>query len=1132
MHLDAITAETVREALRALRHHRPQPPSPLLMSGLVRQRLATEGAADTTLARDWALGELLWHVIVEELERQRGTASPASSAQSKSDVSLADLARLRQDFATGRKDLEAWGLLAHVYLSLEPLQLQELAQTLSLVEKTLQRRLGRGYDLLAGALRTREIVAQARFAQEAEAMRVAPPAERVRVVGAGTVSSTGAAGAGDATAFATASSSAPAGRGGTMPPVLRAPVREAARALLSAIRGEGAGGAAYLSEVALREIASLPVDDLAAFRLGRFAAWSLPRYALDRRFVGLTLLVDQGEQAAERWLTQSQRFDDLRAVLAAAPDPALVLLGAPGSGKSTLLRRLELDLAAEGLRGESDTLTFYVRLAAYKPAAADTRPPAPLDWLAAEWSAHYPDLPLLSDLLCRRPMLLLLDGLNEMPHDGPRAYHERVGAWRGFLQELGPRHAGTRAIISCRSLDYSAPLSSPALRVPQVQVLPLDDGQIQTFLERQLAERGPILWRQLQGTAQWEVLRVPYFLRLLADQAESGKLPEGPTALFSGFVRQGLRRELERGNPLFLPGGVLAERDCSRLTSAANWRTPLELPERGQLVPRLGALAHGMQLTHRAAAGAQARMTYDDALSLIDDPLGEEILRAGNAITVLDDDRDRDEVAFFHQLLQEYFAARQLTKTPCPALVAAPWRSTDISPSVPQLLQELEVSETLSPLPQTGWEETTLMAVAMASDPTAQVAALMEVNLALAGRAAGQVELTGRLDDGLQEALRRALVYRSRSSDVDLRDRIACALALGRLGDPRWEQREGRTAAYLLPPLVDVPAGAYPIGEDEAITWAFGDAAGMATGHMPRHSVDVETFRIGRFPVTNAEWSCFVAAGGYQDLRWWETEDARRWLQGDLANEGAKASCRYWRQRFVTEEGLFEQMEAEGAFPDEAGRLRWKSWLTLDDAAFAAEMAERWKGNPVTLPAFWHDPRLNHPSVPVVGVSWFEARAYCAWLSAESGLVLRLPSEVEWEAAARGPGGQAFPWGDDDDAFRANTIDARIHRSTPVGVFVEGDSAWGAADCAGNVFEWTLSLWGPFDMEREATAFGYPYIKEDGRESTDAPPLVARILRGGSWSMDASYARCAYRYHYLPDLRANNVGLRVAAPPS
>lgn len=113
--------------------------------------------------------------------------------------------------------------------------------------------------------------------------------------------------------------------------------------------------------------------------------------------MGLTLLVDQGEQAAERWLTQSQRFDDLRAVLAAAPDPALVLLGAPGSGKSTLLRRLELDLAAEGLRGESDTLTFYVRLAAYKPAAADTRPPAPLDWLAAEWSARYPDLPLLSD---------------------------------------------------------------------------------------------------------------------------------------------------------------------------------------------------------------------------------------------------------------------------------------------------------------------------------------------------------------------------------------------------------------------------------------------------------------------------------------------------------------------------------------------------------------------------------------------------------------------------------------------------------------------------------------------------------------------------------------------------------------
>ena len=85
--------------------------------------------------------------------------------------------------------------------------------------------------------------------------------------------------------------------------------------------------------------------DLTEYRLGRIAEWSQPRYRLDGRFVALTLLVDQGEESASgRWAAKQERYDDLGALLAGVPDPAVVVLGPPGSGKSTLLRHLELDV--------------------------------------------------------------------------------------------------------------------------------------------------------------------------------------------------------------------------------------------------------------------------------------------------------------------------------------------------------------------------------------------------------------------------------------------------------------------------------------------------------------------------------------------------------------------------------------------------------------------------------------------------------------------------------------------------------------------------------------------------------------------------------------------------------------------
>ncbi|MBK7782514.1 MAG: SUMF1/EgtB/PvdO family nonheme iron enzyme [Ardenticatenia bacterium] len=768
------------------------------------------------------------------------------------------------------------------------------------------------------------------------------------------------------------------------------PLSEAMAALLAAIRGDDdTGTTVALSPEQAREIAQRRPANLTEYRLGRIAEWSQPRYRLDGRFVALTLLVDQGEDAAGgRWAAKEQAYDDLGALLANTTDPAVVLLGPPGAGKSTLLRRLELDTAIAGLRGEDtqgsgtssarDTVTFFIQLNQYKPERPGAPPPAPGDWLAEHWASRFPDLPSLDSLLSEGRMVLLLDALNEMPAASERDYRERVGLWKDWLLRLTQTRPGNRVVFSCRALDYSAPLSTPALRVPQVQIEALTDTQVEAFLKAYSPVRGAEIWAAVQGTPQLETLRAPFFLALVVEQVEAtGDLAQDRAGIFTGFVRQALRREVERGSPLFALEELLSSRDLRRITQW-QWKDGYELPERGVLFPKLGSLAYGMQEAAADGGASQVRLDLDAAMDLLDSPADEDIVKAGLAIAVLDEDPAADELLYRHQLLQEYFAARILARQPKPELVAAPWRAEDISPTVPDLLATLSPADSLPPLPQTGWEETTILAAAMAEDKESFVRALLPHSLTVASRAAATPAVRGLLSAGLMDELRWALVARSRDAEADLRARIAAGLVLGDLGDPRFERQTGPWGEYLLPPLVEVPGGVYTIGDDEPITYDNRGTTFTTTAHVPAHQLEIPAFRIGQFPVTNAEWACFMDAGGYEDERWWDTEDGRRWRRGEMANEGGKVNIRYWRGRLLAEEGLFERMEAEGGFPTAEHLERWKRWMALDNAAFEAALNVHYRPTRQEEPAFWRDARLNATSQPVVGVCWYEARAYCA----------------------------------------------------------------------------------------------------------------------------------------------------------
>jgi formylglycine-generating enzyme required for sulfatase activity len=156
-----------------------------------------------------------------------------------------------------------------------------------------------------------------------------------------------------------------------------------------------------------------------------------------------------------------------------------------------------------------------------------------------------------------------------------------------------------------------------------------------------------------------------------------------------------------------------------------------------------------------------------------------------------------------------------------------------------------------------------------------------------------------------------------------------------------------------------------------------------------------------------------------------------------------------------------------------------------------------WKQkNQVNSPKYWNNPKWTKADHPVVGVSYYEAEAYASWAGK------RLPTEQEWEKAARGTDGREYPWGNDFDKSKCNSFGSGVEAITPVTKYPKGISPSGCFDMAGNVDEWCAS-W--FDADKDE-----------------------RVIRGGSWDYTPVYLRTSYRDWYTADSRYLYIGFRLA----
>jgi formylglycine-generating enzyme required for sulfatase activity len=834
----------------------------------------------------------------------------------------------------------------------------------------------------------------------------------------------------------------------------------------------------------------------------------------------LTLAAEECErvQRGERWEPAGRGTRRLSALAHLERCPRLVLLGDPGSGKSTFVNFVALCLAGEGLGHAAANLAHLTEPVPAEEGERRREQPEPQPWshgallpvrvvlrdfaarglppagepatakhlwdfIAAELqAAALGDFaPHLAQELLKRGGLLLLDGLDEVPEA-----EQRRTQLKQAVEDFAASFGRCRILVTSRTYAYQ----QQAWRLDgfaDATLAPFSAGQIRSFVERWYAHIAPLrglnpddaqgraelLWRAIFGSDRLRALAErPLLLTLMASLHawRGGTLPEKREELYADTV------------DLLLDW----------------WESPKVVRDRARVVVQRPSLAEWLQVDRARVRGLLNELAYrahaaqPEMTGTADIPEGDLLsglmrlsqnleVRSNPALLVsylsqragLLVPRGVGVYTFPHRTFQEYLAACHLTDHGYPEEVAR------LARGEPGRWREVAL---LAGAKSARGSDFALWALAEELCPhePAEGAAQSDAEAwgaLLAGQALAESANLAGVGERNRDKVRRVvrhLVHLLEAGRLPAVEHAAAGRVLAKLGDPRpgvGLRPDG------LPDIVwcEVPAGPFTMGSHRDDPDAF-------DREQPQHEQNIPSpYWVARYPVTNVQYQAFVAAGGYGERRYWaEAEQAGVWTDGQLK-----------------------------AWGDEQPRARPYDF-----------------GEPFNVP--------NHP---VVGVTWYEAVAFCRWLTerfqaakmlSSAGHEVRLPSETEWEKAARGMDGRIYPWGGEPDADRANYDDTGIGGTSAVGCFPGGASPYGIEDMSGNVWEWTRSLWGKnfFDAD-----FKYPYDPEDGREDVKAGNDILRVLRGGAFLSIARRVRCACRGWDLPFFRLNYFGFRIVLAP-
>ena len=814
----------------------------------------------------------------------------------------------------------------------------------------------------------------------------------------------------------------------------------------------------------------------------------------------------------------------------------IVVTGGPGCGKTTVLLHMAWALAASLLDTQNDAaktrlgiedpalpLPILVPLASFARHRRNLPPTAPAEertlgkFISSYLIGKDSGIDLPGDFFSRllgtgQNVILLLDGLDEVANENERALvRESVESLMSGKEQL-------RAIVTCRTIAYKSQGTALGASFKEVMVKPIDYKLHVTPMVQQAygcifpsdeGQRSARTADLLHGITQLEQDR----RARLGDDALM--LVDTPLMVRLLLIVHYNERKLpdERAKLFEKAINALIQVDYGReeevrQTLAANWEMRREMSQHLAFHMHQQGRDQGREIDEPVLKASLK--SEPEFLSHIDDFLSHIRNRGG-----LLEERD-GAYRFIHLAFQEFLAARYLREV----------KGGEGLPAIVQFLEEDKLSASW-------WREPILLLAGYMSGTAPKNAREFLRRLTQAGRTPDDqlaaAELAGMAalewkDSG--DVLRQELLARLESLIEDTPSmtraspgaRVRAGRTLGRLGDPRHYVTEVDAMRFCR-----VPRGRFAMGsaKDNKDAWDNEKPAQMD------FMIDYD-YLIGQHPASNAQFEQFVREEGYANPRWWAVA----------------------RQAGVWEAG---QVKRRVYYYEDEAQKKW------GERYEAGDRPKRF-GEPFDLP--------NHP---VVGITWYEALAFCDWLTArwrdmgqlKQNQRVRLPNEPEWEKAARGgdvlpldlpvaatvaewptqpthwrkamPMLRQYPYGDAFDANAANTEATQINTTSALGVFPVGIGPYGCYDMSGNVLEWTSSAYGSRTLKdgklNTDLKYGYPYRAEDGRENLYLDRDMARAVRGGSWSNSARDARCACRGWLTPDYRNYDLGVRIVVSP-
>nr|WP_044200461.1 SUMF1/EgtB/PvdO family nonheme iron enzyme [Oscillochloris trichoides] len=786
-----------------------------------------------------------------------------------------------------------------------------------------------------------------------------------------------------------------------------------------------------------------------------------------------------------------------------AQHPRLVLLGAPGSGKSTVLRYVVLQLAAGRLPfgWPKQMVPIFCPLGHVASALERKRPDqsdASVLWdilhglLDGEGGLRTGLHRHLRPALRRGGVVFLFDGLDEISSTpGSHGISLRTRVSRA-VQAVARELPATPITLTCRVLPYEQPASTPAndWKLPADWVIqriqPLQFGQVRQFVANWYSaachakdaiycmdegtDRSTKLLDQLAGNKRLrKLIESPLLLTMLAllhYNKETGNLPRDRAKLYDECVDL----LLDRWEPVRQPGvripGMLERLGIDQIAKPEDLRAVMH---------RVALHAHNRppdpgdgrgRLRGIEIEGELSRFLRNLRCDRIEDRLAAFEQALRDETGLLHEIGD-DVYAFPHLTFQEYLAACALAEERDVVQRAyAFWSGTDSG----------------------RWREVLLLMV-------------------------GKLRQQGAIDRQGMEWLRVLLnVHTPDGRTKSVPQRGADAL----LAADSYREWEGRAALR-----------SYEVEEIDQIEQRIAHTLRVALDPQTTLSPD-DRLRLGkhladlgdpRFPVTHEAWQASLAQRGDTFTptgeHYWRYLPAGRyriggWEEGEKVVDHEIAA--FWVARLPITVAQFARFVAEGYRED-------RHWT---------ENGLKWRGDR-TSPYRWNDPRFNGANQAVIGVTWYEATAFCHWLTAHlslpSGYVLRLPTEAEWEVAAAYDGSATprwYPWGgnEDEPTPERAVYDAwKLDAPAPVGLCPAGMAACGALDLAGNVWEWCSSHY----QQYPEAAYT---LQEDFIPSDFVVPL-----RGGAHYTDSADVRCGARDGDRPDGGVNGDGFRVVVAP-